>query len=188
MNLALIIVVCSMASLVCSIVQVAEGNTFTIQQLQEASAVGLQRLKLGEEAIMVLKDQNATAQAKSNAALAIGELNDIRSISVLIEQINLENPVGRTGESDIGSKYPCVRALADLGISAVPALVDSYAHETRKDRRELIRLAIIFGKAYSEAKTYTQGRLSQTKDPDQRTALEELLKLIPKEEKVETKE
>ncbi len=162
-----------------------DSNRFTDKQLEQARTVRTQRLKLGAEAVSALNDRNATAQAKTNAALAIGQLGYTPGIPVLIEQIDLRNPVGRTGESDIGSRWPCVRALADLGVAAVPALVEAYASETQKDRRELIHYAIIFGNAYSEAKTYTQGLLSQAKDPAHRKVLRELLKIIPEEEKAD---
>ena len=158
------------------------------QLVEEARATRVQRLNLGEKAVKVLNDRNAMAQARTHAALTIGQLGYTPGIPVLVEQITLKNPTGREGESDVGLLWPCVRALADLSVAAVPVLAEAYANETQKERRELIQYAIVFGKAYSEAKTYTQGLLSQTKGPAQRKALEELLKLIPENEKVETRE
>jgi len=158
------------------------------QLRQKLGLARRQRYETGNEAEKVLKAHGATPLAKTYAALAIGELGHIPGILVLIEHIDLKNPVGLEGEMDIGSLWPCVRALADLGVAAVPALVKAYAAETEKDRRERLKQAIIFGKAYSEAKTYTEGLLSQAKDPVQRKSLEELLKFIPQEEKAKVEE
>jgi hypothetical protein len=165
----------------------AESNKFVEQQLEQARAARMERLKLGADATKVLASSDAAAQAKTNAALAIGQLGYIPGIPVLIKHIDVKNPQQLSCEEDIGSLWPCVRALADLGVAAVPALVRAFAIEMEKDRRKLLHDAILYGKAYFEAKTYTQGLLSQTNDQAQRKALEELLKLIPEEEKADKK-
>ena len=157
-----------------------EGEDFVYQQLAETRTACRQRLKLGAAALAVLEDRNATPLAKTCAALAIGELGYIQAIPVLIEQIDLKSALRLADEAaGIGNHWPCVQGLAGLGVAAVPALVEAYAAEKQEARRELFKDAIIFCKAYPEAKTYTQGLLAATKDPARRAALEKLLKLIP---------
>jgi hypothetical protein len=186
-KLAIVIGILSVGGMGISAVCAAESGKFTEQQLEQARMARVQRLKLGSEAVTVLKNQNAGSESKAKAALAIGQLVYTPGIAVLIEQIDLKNPVGESGESDISSLWPCVRALADFGVTSVPALVEAYAKETQKERQELIKHAIVFGKAYSEAKAYTQGLFLQAKAPSKRKALKNLLKLIPEEEKAEAK-
>lgn len=144
---------------------------------------GRWRYEMGGVAMYVLDCNEATPLAKTYAAEIIGEVGFAQAIPLLIKYIDLDSPIA------VSESYfpPCVEALSEFGVASIPALVDAFAVETQKERRERIRLAIMFCRAHSEAKTYTLGMLAQTADPAKRKALEELLKLIPEEEKGDAK-
>ena len=107
---------------------------------------------------------------KRKAALAIKKLGYVQRIPELIRLINLPAPSSIVTEPDIAQYWPCVGALANFGVAAIPSLVEAYYSEVNQDRRRLIYRAILHGQNSREAYTYAMGLLAKKKTKRQNNA------------------
>jgi hypothetical protein len=129
---------------------------------RRADELAIEDEMLGGALLQVLTDEKQPTAARSRAARALGDLRHAPAIPEFIKLIKLNSPPSRTGFFEppaITDRHPCVAALIDCRMEAVPQLLDAYFYyenDRDQDRWELIGFAldVRIGK---EISIYAQG-------------------------------
>jgi len=133
----------------------------------EAERLTAKRDELGKALLHVLLDVNQSRWSRGQAARALGKLRYRAAIPRLIEHIGLEDWPSSKWEkepSPIEEGYPCIAALMDFGLEAVPQLLDAYLAERNELRRTL--LGVPFTKVNAKVvRIYAQGIAFDKGDP-----------------------
>jgi hypothetical protein len=154
----------------------------------------LERLEaLARSALDVLKDTRQGPEARRDAALMLGRLRHRPAIPVLLNyldslQIELQPPPGPVPGLVLSAHinweeiYPCVPALAGMGMDAVPAIVHAYLDEKENTNRDfLLYYSINRNRDWQAARRYIMGLKNEHKNEFQRRRLDDLVKDLPKD-------
>lgn len=133
-------------------------------QLANAAKVAAERVRLGEQLTTILADQNAPVKDRHEAARLLGELQYAPAIDLLIQQIELVDPVGIGTTSNPSGSYPLVLSLGAYGAGAIPQMVDAYLSERNSQIQTKIFWAIRGGKTTTVARRYLLGIEPPTED------------------------
>jgi hypothetical protein len=150
---------------------------------------------LGRSALAVLTDPWQGPEVRRDAALMLGRLRHRPAVPFLImyleslELVVVAQPVLPGLPPGIGNAtvdwegmYPCVVALADMGMDAVPAIVHAYLDEKENTNRDfLLYYSINRNRDWQAARRYIMGLKNEHKNEFQRRRLDDLVKDLPKD-------
>jgi hypothetical protein len=141
-----------------------------------ASELAAEKDKLGAELLQVLIDKKQSDADRGQAARALGKLRYRPAFTKLIEFIELEDSAETSLEiAPIEAAYPCVAALTDCGLEAIPQVLEAYFKEHAPGRLHLLR-AVLGKKNAKHASIYAQGMAFDKDDSVLKRRVRELMR------------
>ena len=136
----------------------AEDEATAVKTIAAAQKLIEERDRLGRSLIEIVQDYSQPEERRIEAAHALGKLQYLPAIDVLMTHITLKSQRDFHFEPNTAVDYPMTTALAAYGTAAMPDLVEAVLVEKDPIREHLFFYPIKISKTSEVALRYLRGR------------------------------